>query len=399
MSEPPPFPFRTPTGTGPPPEYERARQQPELPRVRLASGHPARLVTRYPDVRAVLADARFSRSAFAGTPLFSRTAESLPLITTDAPVHSRRRAAVAHPFTTRKVRRLRPLVAELVARQVTELAAGPPPADLVGGFAVPLTMRVMGRILGVPEPDLPRFKPWVDRMVSRGRFPADQVADGHRRLHDYFAELIGATRAARGRGESPDGLIAELIAPAGPEPPLSEVELVTLTAGLMIAGYETTSNVLVVVAYELLRRPELVARVRAEPARLGPVLEELLRYLCGNGTGGVPHVASEDVALPSGAVVPAGEVVVPIPDAANRDPAVFPEPDAVRPDRPRNPHVAFGHGPHYCLGAELARIELRIAVAGLLEAFPRLRVAVPDERLRWRTDMFVRGLWELPVRW
>jgi nocardicin N-oxygenase len=118
----------------------------------------------------------------------------------------------------------------------------------------------------------------------------------------------------------------------------------------------------------------------------------MLRFMSGNGTGGIPHVATVDVPLSDGVVVPAGEVVVPIPDSANRDPAVFSEPDCLRTDRGDNPHVTFGYGPHYCLGAELARLEMQVGISALVSALPELRIAVADEKRHWRTDMFVCGL-------
>lgn len=288
---------------------------------------------------------------------------------------------------------------KLADQQLTELAAGPTPADLVEGFAVPFTVRVICRVLGLPSSDIHLFKPWVDQMMSVGRFPQKQVDECHQRFHGYVAGLVDTARAAIDRGEAVPGLLGDLLAPRNPRRRLSRDDVVVLSAGLLIAGYETTSNVLATVVFHLLRRPELMAQVREGPARADDVLEELLRFMCANGTGGMPHVATADVPLAGGVVVPEGETVVPVPDAANRDPAVFDEPARVRTDRRPNPHVAFGHGPHYCLGAELARLELRVGVSALVSRFPALRIAVGDDELRWRTDMFVRGLWRLPVTW
>lgn len=384
MTAPPAFPFAAGPASEPPPEYARIRQGVCPARGRLAGGREARLLTRHDEVRQVLADPRFSRSAYTAGTLFARSPDSLPLNTTDAPVHTRRRAAVAAAFTARRVRALRPMVERLAAERLAALAAGPGSVDLVDAFTVPFTLRVMCRILGVPESDAWRFKPWVDPMMSIGRYPPATVARCHAEYQAYFADLVDRP--------SPDGLVAAIA-----ERGLARTETVALAAGTFIAGYETTSNVLAVAVYHLLRRPELAGRLRRDPELAGPVVEELLRYVCGNGTGGVPHVATAEVTLAGGEVVAPGTVVVPIPDAANRDPDVFDSPDTLRPDRAHNPHVAFGHGPHHCLGAELARLELRVGLTGLLTTFPDLRVAVPEERLRWRTDMFVRGLWELPV--
>ncbi|MET0414469.1 MAG: cytochrome P450, partial [Actinoplanes sp.] len=178
---------------------------------------------------------------------------------------------------------------------------------------------------------------------------------------------------------------------------LSPKETVVLSAGMMVAGYETTSNVMGSVLHLLLRHPKWVAEIRATPERVVPITEEIMRYICGNGTGGVPHVAMEDFPLPSGAVIREGEVVVPVPDAANRDPAVFDQPKCMNPDRDASPHVVFGFGRHYCLGAELARLEMQIGVQLFVDRFPHATVTVSDDELHWRHAMFVRGLWGLPV--
>ncbi|MGQ0838967.1 cytochrome P450 [Actinokineospora sp.] len=395
MTDLPSFPFAAGPRCEPPAEYAEIRGCPVLPRVTLATGREALLATRHADVRLVLSDPRFSRAAYTDGTLFARSAESLPLITVDAPDHTRRRSAVAHAFTARQTRELAPMVEEIAKHQIAELAEAGSPADLVAGFTVPFTLRVISRVLGVPEADVALFKPWVDPMMSIGRYPAETVARAHAEFQAYFAELVGRIGTDLAAGRAGPGLIAEMLNPRSPERALSVTETVVMAAGILVAGYETTSNALATVVHHLLNRPEWTVGT----ARLGPAVEEILRYVCGNGTGGVPHVATADVTLTDGQVVRAGEVVVPIPDAANRDPAVFPDPDRLDPDRPANPHIAFGHGAHHCLGAELARLELRVGVTALLAAFPGLRLAVADADLRWRTDMFVRGPWELPVAW
>ncbi|MEU4779453.1 cytochrome P450 [Micromonospora sp. NPDC023633] len=399
MSDLPSFPFAVDPSVEPPAEYAAMRARPRPGRVRLPNGREALLITRYPDVRLVLSDRRFSRSAYTAGTLFARSADSLPLITTDAPVHTRRRGTVAPAFTAHQVGRLRPMVEDLARRQLTEFAAGPRPADVVGRFTEPFTLRVMCRLMGVPEADMPRFGPWVDSMMSINRFPGEEVDRCHREMHGYFADLVDTLRTRLDRGEAPSGLIVRMLTQQRPDRQLSRAEVVVLSAGVLMAGYETTSNMLAVVLYHILRRPDLVERARGGPASLEPLLEELLRHVCANGSGGVPHVATTDVTLSDGSVVAEGEVVVPVPDAANRDPDVFADPDRIDPDRAENPHVAFGFGAHHCLGAELARLELRMGVAMLLEKLPGLRLAVPEEELRWRTDMYVRGLWELPLEW
>jgi cytochrome P450 len=390
----PSFPFTPGPASEPPPEYDRYRAQNELPWVTLSSGRPARVVTRYADVRAVLSDKRFSRGAYTGT-LFARENDSLPLVTTDGELHQRRRGSVAAAFTTRRVRQMRPWITELAEQRLDKLAG--PVADLVRDFTVPYTMLVVCRILGVPDEDTALFRQWVDPMMSISGFTAEQVADGHRALHAYFQRLVDERKAQIERGEPAPGLITGMLSPASGECRLSPKETVVLAAAMMVAGYETTSNELGAVLHLLLRHPEWVAEIRADDGRAAPIIEEIIRYVCGNGTGGVPHVALADTPLPSGAVIREGEVVVPVPDAANRDPAVFEQPRCMNPDRGSNQHVVFGFGPHYCLGAELARLEMRIAVQRFVRRFPNATLTVPDDELKWRHTMFVRGLWGLPV--
>ncbi|UVS79517.1 cytochrome P450 [Actinokineospora sp. UTMC 2448] len=392
MTDLPSFPFAVSEGVEPPPEYAELRRCPVLPTVRLANGREAKLATRHQDVRLVLSDPRFSRAAYEGT-LFARSPESLPLITVDAPDHTRRRSAVAHAFTARRVRELAPMVEEVAKAQLAELAESGSPADLVADYTVPFTQRVMCRVLGLPEEDIPLFRQWVDPMMSAGRYPAEAVAEAHAGFQAYVAAFVTGVATDLAAGRAAQGLVADMLNPRSPERALSPVETVVMTAGMLVAGYETTSNALATVIHHLLRHPELLDRP------IDPVIAEILRYVCGNATGGVPHVAMEDVELSHGQVVRAGEVVIPIPDAANRDPDVFADPDTLDFDRAENPHVAFGYGAHHCVGAELARVELRIGVTALLGTFPDLRIAAADATLRWRTDMYIRGLWELPVAW
>ena len=169
-------------------------------------------------------------------------------------------------------------------------------------------------------------------------------------------------------------------------------------AGLLMAGFDTTASQLAVAALMVFRDPSLAARLRARPEAIAPALEEVLRWTSLLATGGAAHVAVEDVRLGS-ELIPAGEVVVPLAAAANQDCAVFPDPDRFDPERRDNPHMAFGHGRHYCLGAPLARLQLQIGLSALLEAFPTLSIAVPEHEVEWSTGQFIRGPLALPVRW
>jgi cytochrome P450 len=222
------------------------------------------------------------------------------------------------------------------------------------------------------------------------------VAAAHHAMSEYFTRLVDAIWAGPGPGRCRDGLIAMLARP-GPARRLSHDEAVVMAAGLLIAGFETTSNQLAICVYLLLNDRRRWEHLRLNPDAIPDAVEEMLRWTSFITTGGTAHMATEDVPLSAG-VVRAGEVVIPLIDAANRDPDVFEEPDRLDLERPENPHIAFGHGRHRCLGAELARTELQIAIGALLDQAPDLALAVADDELPWRRGMFISGIWHLPVR-
>ncbi|WP_131742815.1 cytochrome P450 [Actinomadura roseirufa] len=374
----------------------RLRERPLVP-VALAGGHPALLVTRHADVRTVLADDRFSREAWGNGTLFARRPESLALVTSDAPTHTRRRRAVRAWFTARRAEAERPRIAALAERLLDRIEADGPPADLVARFAVPFPYEVICGMLGVPSGDVGTLLPWVSAMMSAGRYPPEEVAAAHAGMHGYFAAQVAGRRAAIAAGTPGDDLLTFLL--TEPEPRrLADEEIIVFGFGLLMAGGETTSTFLASCVLELVARPELTARLRADPSLIPAAVEELLRWVWFAGTGGQPHVVLSAVEL-AGTRLGRGQVVVPLTDAANRDPAAFPDADAFRPDRAPNPHVGFGHGRHMCLGAPHARVELQVALAALLRRFDDLDLAVDPDRLRWRDRMFMRGVWELPVTW
>lgn len=368
----------------------RLRERPLVPVV-LAGGRRALLVTRHADVRTVLSDGRFSREAWTGGTLFARTPASLALAAADPPAHTRRRKVVQAWFTARRAEADRPRVEAVAERLLDEMEADGPPADLIAGFATPFPYAVICDMLGVPVDDLGPLLPWVSAMMSAGRFPAGEVEAAHEGMHGYFAAQVAGRRKAAGPGSD---LLTALTSSSG----LSEDEAVVLGAGLLMAGGETTSAFLGACVLELVSRPGLAARLRADPVLVPAAVEEFLRWVWFAGTGGRPHVVAADVVL-AGTSLSRGEVVVPLTDAANRDPAAFPCADEFDPRRSPNPHLGFGHGRHMCLGAPHARLELQVAVAALLRRFGDLALAADPARLAWRDRMFVRGVWELPVTW
>jgi nocardicin N-oxygenase len=398
VNKPPAFPFAEGPRLTPPVEYHSIHARAELPEVCLRGGQQALLVCRHADVRTVLGHQAFSRQAFAAGSLFARAAESLALMQTDPPVHSRRRGVVAPLFTARRAEQQRPKLEALAGKLIADIRTGAPVVDLLSEFCVPFTMGVISDMLGVPEADRCQFRPWVNLMMSAFGHPKEDVAAAHAEMQDYFTDLVDSTWAAVKAGSGVSGLIADLGRLSDDERDMTREETIVMSSGLLIAGYESTSNQLGSFVYLLLSERQRWEFLLECPDAINSAIEELLRWTAVTTTGGAPHVATEDVEL-STTTVRAGQTVVPLTHTANWDPEVFGAPERLDLTRADNPHVAFGYGRHRCLGAELARAELRVALACLLRELPELTLSVPESELNWRSGMQVSGLWELPVRW
>ncbi|MFE7560790.1 cytochrome P450 [Kitasatospora sp. NPDC057500] len=405
MTDPARFPFPPADDVRPPDAYREVLRTGAPHPVHLSSGQPALLVTRHEDVTAVLGDDRFSRAGYTelARPLFARRTESVLLATADAPDHTRRRRAILPAFTARRVRLLRPRLEALAERLLDDLTGGAATgeADLVGGFTVPFPMQVVSEVLGVPVEDGTMLRAEVDILMSTSGHTREEVAAAQARTDAYFAALVAGKRRAAEAGHPADDLLTRLALRPDDDPALrlSDREVVALGSGMLMAGYETTGNSLGMCVLLLLRHPALARTLREHPERIPAAVEEMLRFTSLNNTGGAPHLVTEDTEL-GGCPVAAGRIVVPLTDTANRDPAVFTDPDVLDPDRPDvAAHLAFGHGRHLCLGAELARAELRTGLGALLRRFGTLELAVPEEALEWRRTMFINGVRRLPVRW
>lgn len=393
MEEPLGFPFASERLFCPPERFRELRAACPVARVRFPTGDLGWFVTRYDDVRNVLMDPRFSRAAAAlpdAPRMRPMPADATTILAMDPPEHTRLHKLVVRAFSARRVDSLRPRVAALTTALLDDLAAAGPPADLVAGLAMPLPIAVIAELLGVPPDDRARFRADADVMLSlRGHAP-QEVGAARRRMNGFLAEIVAAKRDDPG-----DDLISALLR-AVDAGALSERELVTMAATLLIAGYHTTSAALSGGVLTLLRHSEHIPAA-ARPDAIGATVDELLRYAANAVNGGNLRVATEDVEL-GGVLIRAGEAVLPSTVAANRDPEVFAEAETFEPGRTNNPHIAFGAGPHYCLGARLARMELTVALGALFERFPGLRPAVPEDELR-PTGTVIRGLECLPVTW
>ncbi len=391
------YPFAEPDALDFHPLYARLRAEEPLARVALPYGGEAWLVTRLDDVRTVLADPRFSRAAVVGAdvprmrPEIDHQRESI--LNMDAPEHTRLRKLVARAFTVRRVEELRPRAAALTAELLAVMRAAGPPADLVAHLSVPLPVTIICELLGVPVEDRTVFRVGADAFLSTtSRTPEEREAAAYE-LYAYMAGLVAQRRAA-----PTDDLLGALVTARDEGDALTEAELVALSVGILVAGHETTMNMIGNMMFALLTRPDHGDAMRAGPQAVARGVEELLRYLPLGAGGGFARIALEDVEL-TGGTVRAGEAVLAAVAAANRDPDAFPDADLLDLAREENRHVAFGHGLHHCLGAQLARMELQEAVGTLLTGFPGLRLAVDPADVPWRRGALVRGPEELPVTW
>jgi cytochrome P450 len=248
-------------------------------------------------------------------------------------------------------------------------------------------------MLGVPEDERVGFQGWTDVLLGYGAFTAEEIDGAMNSLMGYIAGIV----AERRRTPS-DDMLGLLVEARDGEDRLSEEELITFGVTLLVAGHETTANMIGNVVYTLFDRPELLKSLRAEPGLLPAAVEELARFIPLGSVVALPRIALEDVRL-GGITIRAGDSVLVSMMAANRDPSVFVDPNEIDFHRQVNPHITFGHGVHHCLGAPLARMELQVAVGTLFRRFPTLDLAVPVEDVEFKRGRLIRGPLALPVTW
>ncbi|AXX28627.1 cytochrome P450 [Actinosynnema pretiosum subsp. pretiosum] len=378
----------------PPARLGELRAEAPITPLGFPDGHDGWLVTGHDLARAVLADLRFSNRAelkHAPVRLGGQVIPQQPpappglFISTDPPVHSRYRRLLTGQFTVRRMNQLTPRIERIVADQLAEARAQGSPVDLVPHFALPVPSLVICELLGVPYAERASFQ--RDTAIGlRMTSSLDEAMAAVERIREHVRGLVDRKKA-----EPTDDMLSGLVATGE----LTDEESANIGLMLLIAGHETTANMLGLGAYALLRNPEQLAALRAEPELVDGAVEELMRYLSIIQFG-TTRVALEDVEL-AGARVRAGQTVVLSLPAANRDPERFERPDELDVRRRAGGHLGFGHGVHQCLGQQLARVEMRAGLAGLLREFPDLRLAVPESEVPLRTDMGVYGVHALPV--
>ncbi|TDD54323.1 cytochrome P450 family protein [Saccharopolyspora elongata] len=369
--------------------YARLREEGPVHRATAPDGTSIWLVTRYADVRAALADARLSldkKHSGGGYRGFSLPpALDANLLNMDAPEHTRLRRIIGKAFAPRRIEPLRPRVRQ-IADELLDALAGQREADLMPAYCAPLPITVICELLGVDAADRPDFRSWTDGMLAPET--PDQARDSLKALYGYLLELIAAKRANPGAD-----FLSSLIELRDEEDRLSEEELTSAAFLVLFAGYENTVNLLGNGLAALLTRPSALAEARSGVT--SATVDELLRF------DPPPQLAIRrfpvtDVEI-GGVTIPAGETVLLSLVSAHHDPDRYADPERLDLDRADNPHLAFGHGPHFCLGASLARMEGEIGFGALLSRFPDLALAVPEEELQWRNSFRNRGLRTLPV--
>ncbi|MFI7292216.1 cytochrome P450 [Streptomyces anulatus] len=386
------FPFPHHDGLGPLPELAALRREAPCARIVLPSGDPAWLVTRYKDVRSVLADPRFSRTrATRGAGPRMARVTTLPdsILAADPPEHSRLRKLVAPAFTARRAEAMRPDVARLVDGLLDRLAAHDRPADLVRLLARPLPLAVICDLLGVPRTDGDRLDAWCDALRNLTATADSEVTAAVGEMTGYLTALVEAKRRQAG-----DDILSTLIAARDEGDRLTQDELVSFALVLLAGGYGTTADRIAGSVHLLLDDPERYEQLLREPAMVDRAVEELLRYAQTNVQANL-RVATEEVRI-GGIRIAEGEAVMAVNSSANHDESVFDAPGILDLARNHNPHLGFGHGVHHCVGAQIARVQLQEAVSGLLRRFPGLRAAAPPE---WKTGLKTRAPRTLPVTW
>ncbi len=358
------------------------------------------LITRYSDVQDVLKDARFAKNPHnAMSPEQLKKRPWIPsmfkpleqnMLDLDSPDHTRLRALVHKAFTPRLIEQMRDEI-QTLTDELLDAAEPKGSMDLIADFALPLPLTIIGRILGVPAEDNDKFHHWTKTLLSAGtKMNYFVVIPTIMSFMRYLKKLIKERRA-----HPKDDLVTALVQAKDGSDQLSGDEVLAMIFLLLVAGHETTVNLIGSGSLALLEHPDQLEKLRSEPAIIKPAIEELLRFVCPVEMA-TERYAREDITI-AGTTIPRGELVLAVIGSANRDANYFDNPDILDVTRENNKHLAFGLGAHYCLGAPLSRLEGQIAISTLIRRMPNLRLSIAPDQLRWRGGIILRGLEALPV--
>ncbi|MDI3288731.1 cytochrome P450 [Polyangium sp. 15x6] len=382
----------------PPRQITRLREARPVSPMVFPDGHEGWLVTGYDAVRKLMADTRFSSRQdigilhvpyeVPGMPAITEPSPQVPgvFIAMDPPDHTRLRSRLTGAFTVKRMKMLEEQIIDIAERQLDDLSRLPPPVDLVKEFALPVPSLVICELLGVPYTDRGTFQVNSAKFLEKD-IPLDEKMAAYGALTTYLSELVTRKRAAPGE---------DILSDLARHDDLTVEELTGIAFLLLLAGHETTANMLALGTFALLEHPEQLAELRATPDLLPDAVEELMRYL--SVVDILYRYATEDIEL-GGETIRKGSTVVVSMLAANRDPQRFDNPDTLDIRRKTRGHLSFGHGFHHCLGNQLARIEMRAGFEALLRRFPTLELAVPAGEVKLKTNMQIYGVHELPVTW
>jgi cytochrome P450 len=403
LTEPAAYPSERAPGCpfDPPPDYRRLQAESPITRVRLWDGSTPWLVTKYADQRALLSDQRLS--ADTRHPDFPHPSESakvhrsgsdgITFVLMDDPEHARMRRMVTAPFTVRRIEALRSPIQRMVDELIDEMLTGPKPVDLVQAFALPLPSLVICELLGVPYADHRFFQDNTTTMVN-SQSTVEEVMGAQANLFAYLHDLVG-----RKLTEPDDRLLSQLATERLATGELTREDLARMGMLLLMAGHETTTNMIGLGVAALLEHPEQLAELRDtdDPELLAKAVDELLRWLTILHWGR-RRLALADIEI-GGQVIKAGEGVIIGIDIGNRDPEMFTDPDRLDLHRDAHRHLAFGFGIHQCLGGPLARVELQVAYSTLYRRIPSLRLATDITEVPFKHESFMYGVRELLVTW
>ncbi|GHF93897.1 MULTISPECIES: cytochrome P450 [Amycolatopsis] len=383
----------------PSPRIRELQEQASITRTSLWDGSTPWLVTRHEDFRALLADPRVSadptRAGYPSTTpaMLARRTQARSFISMDDPDHARLRRMVTAPFAIKRIEAMRSAIQRIVDGLLNDLLAGPKPVDLVQAFALPMPSLVICELLGVPYEDHGFFQQNSRLLVKRDT-PTEDALAAQQRLVDYIDDLLGRKLTDPG-----DDLLTDLATQRVRAGELTRREAAAMGMLLLVAGHETTANMIALGTVALLEHPDQLTLLREteDPKLVAGAVEELLRYLT------IVHMGRRRVALADieygGVTIRAGEGIVFAGEVGNRDPEVFADPDRLDITRDARRHVAFGFGVHQCLGQPLARVELQVAYASLFRRIPTLSLATSVDELPFKHDGQVYGVYELPVTW